>query len=1083
MAGKKKYSDEFRNAVVASLQSGKTVAKVAREFGLPYTTVMCWNNDIGKPAPQAYFRGTPDKPHPKKAEAIRRVEQGEDKTKVALALGVSGGTVSVWTKHIPDKRKVSLENNQVLIERVKSGESISSACRALGISISHANTLLENLDIALTESQQNAVLSALSEGLKVPEIALSLNLPQRAIYAFSGIKKYKSYTQEEQQKAIKLIESGVTVSEIEKSTGISHYTLRRWHEKAVKDGKASRPTIIKAKVNDQECLWITRISPELEQWRCLVVRWLEGEVKSYSRALDAIISLIERYIVGQGLPRDPASLLSKGMMFPDFYRTVCSDSPQGVMRNNTVHRLLNWVLKTPDFADQDDDGEWVTLPSFRNPISMRDMQGMTLHLSSSNKTVMPYWHIHDLRRRIAAGKNFQDWTWVHLLLGNPGLDGTKAGPDWFPVDESLIDLSDPDCVWRKRYRVKADPIVEMWSPVRWVALLVKLQITARMGQIRMLDSGEADTNIFRDGKFIQNDGLLAHGSVKNPRQQGVLRQPMANDSLPIVLYLNTNKTADIGKFGKDKGMICPWPQSTEYADDPYYWLNKLILWQAKYNPISKLTSWNELTAQRQLSTKHALVNAEYPDTAFLFRTPETPTEATLPVAASWVHYAWCSLLKDYQNILHEQGTTYPDGSQIRYVDPESGNALITLHGLRVSLITHLIIDGNMPPELMMKIVGHARFIMTVYYCKPGLASLHDALTEATVKLDATKDATLSRHLANLSEEQIRDFVVFSAEDWTTVLSVNPADRNPIGWLPMHMGFCLAGGNTGPLDGDASVPGCHNGGPMSKARPRPVFGPVEGGIRNCTRCRWLCAGKQHISGLVATLNNRQYHLYKQGDKALEAENIRNNLLKNKAHDEALGKPFSYAGELRQSERLFEAAMLRLTELARDIVALNKLIERVKSLPDHDDGALALALQGDNVTLNTILEETNNELLVLAQICEDVEFFPDLDPGTAVFEFSQLLDLAIEREGHPMVFARMSEGEKLIAANAFMRTLEKSVNPHNSLLARREVVQVLDRGESLQQLLNIDLASLLPSDISYQGVSKRLVHKESENDPQR
>jgi hypothetical protein len=33
----------------------------------------------------------------------------------------------------------------------------------------------------------------------------------------------------------------------------------------------------------------------------------------------------------------------------------------------------------------------------------------------------------------------------------------------------------------------------MWSPVRWVALLAKLILPLRTLQVRMLDSGEADT--------------------------------------------------------------------------------------------------------------------------------------------------------------------------------------------------------------------------------------------------------------------------------------------------------------------------------------------------------------------------------------------------------------------------------------------------------------------------------------------------------------------------------------------------------------------------------------------------------------
>lgn len=188
MAGKK-HSDVLREKVIASLNSRRTVAEVAREFGLPYTTVMAWNNNIGKPARKPYVRGERGQPHPKKAEAIRRIEQGEGKSNVADDLGVSRGTVSVWTKHIPDKRKISSELNQELIERVRRGESISTACRALGISNSHAESILKDLDITLTKSQQQAIFEARRNGRKISEIAASLNVPQRAVYKVSGVKK------------------------------------------------------------------------------------------------------------------------------------------------------------------------------------------------------------------------------------------------------------------------------------------------------------------------------------------------------------------------------------------------------------------------------------------------------------------------------------------------------------------------------------------------------------------------------------------------------------------------------------------------------------------------------------------------------------------------------------------------------------------------------------------------------------------------------------------------------------------------------------------------------------------------------
>ena len=663
--------------------------------------------------------------------------------------------------------------------------------------------------------------------------------------------------------------------------------------------------------------------------------------------------------------------------------------------------------------------------------------------------------IHDLRRRIVQGPNFQDWNWVQKLPGKMTLSGDKESRDWFEVTEDKIDKLDPDCVWRIRTRLASGSVLELWSPVRWVAVLLKLQTTARMGQIRMLDSGEADTFIYENNKFAVNKSPLAMGTQRLPRRQGVLRE---SDEKTLTLFFNTNKTADKEKVGAGKGMVCPWPKLLDIADDPYYWIEKLRNWQAKYNPPKEVVDWSSIPQARRLVGKSESDCSDYEPSVFLFRTPESEGLTQYPVSAGVCYKVWQIIITEYQNILFAEGKRDLNGEPIELV--ADGKSEVTLHGLRVSLITHLILDGGVPPLLMMKIVGHARFIMTIYYTKPGLQRIEDAIEGAAQRLDAMKDESLVRDLKSRSAEQIRNFVAFNTETIADVLPLDPSDRNPLGWLPLHDGICLAGGNTAPINGDDRFPGCHNGGVIFDEVKR-AFGPVPGGVRNCTRCRWKCAGKHHALGLQATLNNRQYHLHKASEAAIGAERQRDILLLEKAKTEFAGEPFLKMSELLSNERRYEVAMHRMQELALDLVAVNRMIERIKELPDQDDGPTALVAQADLLTLQSVLKDTDSELLVLSEICADVEFFPDLEAGTAVFEFAQLLDNAFEREGHPILFARMSEQEKLSAANAIMRQLERVANPNNSVLARRRVVEIIDRGESLERALGVSLRDVVQS----------------------
>ena len=192
-----------------------------------------------------------------------------------------------------------------------------------------------------------------------------------------------------------------------------------------------------------------------------------------------------------------------------------------------------------------------------------------------------------------------------------------------------------------------------------------------------------------------------------------------------------------------------------------------------------------------------------------------------------------------------------------------------------------------------------------------------------------------------------------------------------------------------------------------------------------------------------------------------ENDLQNLKKQKADAEDAGQPFAQMNAYRQAERLLEKAMKKFGDLLLDIAACNRLMERCKEA--HERGQKdkrQLVAVGVLSDVRFIYEETDSELLQIAGVCENVEIYPEEDPGNAILRRTQYLDVALIRERKPPVFMLLSPQEQLIAGNAFMRNLAVQMNPANPELGKREVIRLIDAGESLSQRFGLDIASLLP-----------------------
>lgn len=816
--------------------------------------------------------------------------------------------------------------------------------------------------------------------------------------------------------------------------------------------------------------WVEREYPQLFAWRVLAVEWMHGETRGIAKRLHALVAFFERYIIQRGLPLDPMVFLSRKTVLPDFYQTACPESAGGIEYNNNIHSFLHFVLLR-NFSKADEKGRLEVLPSFHNPIPQMSRKGRPKR-DESVYAPLPYGYIDELRQMLAAGPHFRDWHWAQGAAGFDTGNRRRGETSWFEVSDDQIDRQDPDCVWRERL-VKSRTRLEMWSPVRWVALLIKLLLPLRTFQVRMLDSGEADTWRYAEGNWTLNVGRLANGNERRPMENGVFLRSssLANsEEVSTVLYINTNKTADIARSGPQKGYVMPWISGGPVHQDVFYWLEKLRNWQEKYNPITRRSTWAELNG-RHIRAKSEVQLAGYPATCFLFRMREADDGARhLPIYRFSLEPCWFRLLEALELRLARRGETHSNGAPIRFLPPPAKQnqgltTLFPLHSLRVSLITALALDGQVPFPILQKLVGHSRLLMTLYYTKPGATHFRDVLLGAAERLEANKDISIQNFLLDSDHEKLlQKTICNSVSSVAVAIPLHPAARNPVGWMPMHHGLCLVGGNTSETEENHAVGGCYNGGPLiasGSTNTVPKYGPVPGGSRNCVRCRWFVTAPHHLPALTAHFNTLAYHFDEARNACLYQEKALQDLKKQKADAEAAGKPFHQMDGYRLAERVWESSTKRFSDLAEDLVACWRLIERCKAAlhaPLGDGTQLVAA--GTMGDVNIIFEETESELLQLAGVCESVEVYPDLDPGKAVFRRSQLLDAVLYREDLPPLFMLLSEQEQLLAGNAFMRHLAQKMNPENPALGQRQVIHLIDAGVSLSHHFDIDLSTLLP-----------------------
>lgn len=773
------------------------------------------------------------------------------------------------------------------------------------------------------------------------------------------------------------------------------------------------------KTSDLSFNHVLQLDPKLEDWRSLAAEWLKDQKSSVPARRDALDKFLTQYIHGQDLERNYGRFLLRETEKPNFAEVIVGAKSQGtqslkggdVQCNNCAADFLDWVLATK--LGDPETGEW-DRSRFHNPIQRLTISGLATN-TQSDKASLSIRYIRELRCMLAEGRHFRDWTWAQQVM-----KGGKAGGDWFVVDPSLIDPKDPDCVHRKRattdYEMKTKgyptEVWEVWSPVRAVALYIKLELPLRTFQVRMLDSGEADTWRYihspGGGGFVLNHGPLATGSEKRPSQRGVFHR--TSQEKEAGFYINTNKTADINKAENDKGYVIPWAN-----DEVLYWLEKLRNWQERYNPIAAPTPWTELETKHFGRTPpHADVLAQRGSACFLFRDP-TDGEGDKPLDSWSLTPIWYKLLAQLERRCADNGETLDNGTPLRFVDPDSASGTVfPLHALRVSLISYFILDLKLPIAVVSKMIaGHATIIMTLYYTKFGKAYMREVLSEAEKNELEAERSNHRRFLADATLEQMSQRFAYVSEDAVRSAITN---RGAVAAFVFDdKGICPNGATL-----------CDVGGELNQDRPSVgVYAPVPGfpQERNCVCCRFFLTGPAFLPGLIAHFNTVSEKTHRQSDRYGSLQDKLTYLEDEQRAAERENQPFARLRELDALNKQAESEALILNKYMNDLQATNHLIQRsIQIAEDKTTGGVKLVAKGSMTDLQVGFIESQSVLHQLEVVCENAVIYPDIDPGFANIRRAQMLDAMLRYNGMEPVMMYLEEDEQLLVGNAVMQLIQ-------------------------------------------------------------
>jgi hypothetical protein len=667
----------------------------------------------------------------------------------------------------------------------------------------------------------------------------------------------------------------------------------------------------------------------------------------------------------------------------------------------------------------EDEGTTIFLPGCHNPFAKQNVSndGQKPKPSQTVKAILPLHYVQKARELLCAD---HDKTFDYTKgFGDLHKAVELYNCDYFEVDKSLIDESDPSCVWREREvkRYVADigknvnfNIYEIWSPVRTIAMYTLFSLPIRGQQILWNDSGEADVEVpiifGEEIKWIKNTHPLAGRFVK---PQGFIKKYTKDGKDDIGFNATTNKTKR-----HEGGYSVPY-MPKELA----YWLIKLREWQGKYNPITSPAKWSDIKEVASNVNHRRLKERGFEgNQCFLFRDPSArhDTLRNLPIQTKTFQNSLPILLF----MVQEDKLPLASKNEGSATNLTSYTSDYTPHSLRASIITALITDCGVAVPIVSQLVGHASIIMTIYYNVIRESHMRKELSEAQLRgmaksRESVDMAILENQFKNIASQFVDNV---SGE---LVQNLNHNIRNTQ-VLTFDYGICPVGGQ------------CEEGGEQFKDN---VYGPVVPGYlgrQNCPRCRFFVTGSPFLGGLKTLADEIALEAKVAASKMNEAEELMEALCTEQYDAEETGTVFLKQAELLRKRSLYYTRATKFDELTIDLIHVYRLADGCIKLLNkaHAEGNknLPMVVNQNDEQLGLMPEEVSI-FRSLDTVCKNAELYAFADPSRAIPSRSQILDaLASDNDFHFGLF-KLTDQQQLDAGNQITRLLMERLGSWDKL----------------------------------------------------
>lgn len=497
--------------------------------------------------------------------------------------------------------------------------------------------------------------------------------------------------------------------------------------------------------------WVLEVRPDLEPWRAAWhAYWDRSKVKS--NPLKGGRTFFKYLIAHPELPSTPEAYCARGYVNPAPFAEWLSTKQRTPYMINAVHRFFeDWISEKSSVGS---DGYLARTHRYINPVPLLP----AAKLASTVREILPSKYLREL---------------AEILTENDYAFPRSLGTSHFP-------WLNPSTGSHER----------MWSPVATLALLVKLMLPLRTHQVRMLESDEGDPIVWRNGQWMEVQQPLH----RYPR--AFIRNIPDARGGPSVLgfFVNTNKTQDRMKHVRDRGYEIAWDRP-----DVRNVVEKLQSWQRTFNPLARPTRWEDIR-DPVLQTRGKPDLRKLGEATFLFRDPcsSTPDQ---PIATKYLASLWIAALVELELRVEARGERHLDDSKITFVHRrqatrQSGaiqtviKPRYTLHSLRASMITHLVVDAKVPVDIVARcIAGHARAVQSLYYVKMCAALVNDELKQAQAAVKAAEADNFELFREEQRQASAKPHIG-SGDPFAAAIQ----HHLPDGWLVRSTGLCAVNGS-------------------------------------------------------------------------------------------------------------------------------------------------------------------------------------------------------------------------------------------------------------------------------------------------